>query len=379
MLRIFKLSLPFLFVLALTQWVSAQTTKPTFFEKAPNDFIRFFLNKDYYLVDKNCEFKFIERVAKFDIASNKFNGAFKDFDPNGKMILSGNYVDGKKEGIFEAYYPNGAPKWKITFKSNVPIDTISYFYPDGKPLLTLQVFNQNIYIKHYWNKLGQQKVINGEGYMNISLPIIGFTEHGFSRYATKGKVKDGLQEGLWYTSFVQEDRKPKETPLMVSAYENGVLRNREIDEFFEPMLIDFNSFSFIPQDLFTNAELLQSKGCSFDEFTGFNSYIAQKFMQYLKSFKFNALNIHGDTGLSYKIRVNKKGIPYSPTLLETSRELSSKEKMIFNQMINQIPYYLPSYAEGKPIDDVLVISLAIGINGDEIQIYPVQIKREKGL
>ena len=374
MVRVLNILL--IFIGTLT-FAIAQTNNAVYFEKAPNDLVRFFYNSDYFLVDKNCEFKFLERVGGFNIASNKFNGEFKDFDLNGRLMLSGNYIEGKKEGEFSAYYPNGKQKWNIIFKNNLPVDTAMYFYPDGKPLLHIYIHNQNVYISQYWNKLGEQKVKDGDGYLDITLPIIGFTEHGFTKYITKGKVKDGLQQGLWYTSFVQDDRKRHETLLMVSAYDNGVLTNRETEEFFDNILIDFNSLTFIPQDPFYNAELLQSKNCTFDEYTGFNSYIAEKFTHFLKYTKFPN-HYNGLTSLTYKIRLSKKGVAYAPTLLETSRELSQKEKIFFTQMINHIPYYLPSYKEGKPIDDILTISLTIDTNGDKIEIPPVQIKREKG-
>ena len=370
------LNILLIFIATLT-FANAQTNNAVYFEKAPHDMVRFFYNSDYFLVDKNCEFKFLERVGGFNTASNKFNGEFKDFNLNGRLLLSGNYVEGKKEGKFSAYYPNGEQKWHITFKNNVPVDSAMYFYPDGKPLLQIYIHNQNVYITQYWNKLGQQKVKDGEGYLDITLPIIGFTEHGFTKYTTKGKVKDGLQQGLWYTSFVQDDKKRQETLLMVSAYDNGVLTNRETEEFFDNVLIDINSFTFIPQDLFYNAELLQSKNCTFDEYTGFNNYIAEKFTHFLKYTKFPNL-YNGNTSLTYNIRISKKGVPYAPTLVESSRELSQKEKIFFTQMINQIPYYLPSYKEGKPIDDLLTISLIIDTNGDKNDIPPVQIKREKG-
>lgn len=365
-----------IFISILTS-VFAQEAKPTYFEKTSNDMLRFYYDTDYYLVDKNCEFKFLERVAAFNVSNNRFNGEFKDFDPNGRVILSGTYVQGSKEGEFNSFYPDGTQKWKATFKNNQPFGEFHFFYPDGKPMLFLTYYNQNIFINQFWDRLGKQKVKDGEGSLEITLPIKGFTEHGFTKYVTKGSVKGGAQQGLWYTSFVTENNRRKETSFMVSSYENGVLRDRETDEFFDGMLIDHNSFSFVPDEFFPNGELLQSKNCTFDEHSGFNSFIAEKFKDFSRKAKYKPLN-DGKTNITYSIRVSKDGVPFSPTLTETSRELPQKERIFFGHMINQIPYYLPSYLDGKPISDKLSISFTIEANGDNITIEPVQIKREKG-
>jgi len=356
----------------------AQQSKEIFFENGPQGTVRFFYDKDYYLVPKDCEFKFIERVAAFDVTGNKFNGIFKDFDPSGRTILSGTYVDGKKEGEFTAFYPDGTLKWKILFINNQPNGDVQYFYPDGKPMLFLSVYNQKTFINQFWDRKGNQTIKDGEGKINITLPILGFTEHGFTKFNTAGNVSNGTPEGLWYTVFINDSKsKEQKIPFMVSLYENGLLRNREIDENFEDMLLDFSSFSFIPRDSFPIAELLQSKKCSFDEHTGFNSFIADKFKDFLEKRKYSS-DTDISTAISYKVRVSKNGSVYAPTITESSRELTQKEKSLFTNMITQVYYYLPSYLNNKPIDDRLTISLIIDTNGEIVTIPPVQIVREKG-
>ncbi len=355
----------------------AQDAVATVFEKGPNNTIRFYYDYEYYLVDKNCEFKTIERVAEFDIPTNKFNGQFRDFASNGRTVLSGNYVKGSKEGDFIAYYPDGTQKWQATFVNNQPQGPIKYYYPDGKPMLELIAANANTYIKQYWDKEGNQDVKDGEGQIDITLPIIGFTEHGYTKYKTTGKVKDGLPDDIWNTSFITEDKKPRAILLMISTYENGQLRAREINDYFTDMLIDYNTLSFSPIEAFHIAELLQSKNCTFDEHTGFNSFIAKKFTRFLIDNR-KYVDEEGTIALNYTARVAKTGLVFTSTLTESSRELSRNERLMFERMIDQIQYYLPSYLDNKSIDDRLNISLQIYISGDKIVIPPVQIVREKG-
>lgn len=368
----------FLLSISIISTALAQESNANFFEKAPNNKIRFFYDIDYYLVPKDCEFKFIERVADFDISKNSFNGEFKDFDSYGRSILNGNYVNGKKEGEFSAFYPDGTLKWKTLFVNDFPSGDLQYFYPDGKPFLFLTVHNQNTYINQAWDKFGNQIVKDGEGKIDITLPIVGFTEHGFTKYNVVGAIKNGFPQGLWYTSFINETKtRQAKIPLMVTSYDNGILKNREVDENFEDMLIDFNGFSFIPKETFPIAELLQSKNCSFDEHTGFNSFIAEKFKNFLVKRKYSP-DTDVSTALTYKVRVLKNGTPYAQTITDSSRELSQKEKLLLTGMINQVYYYLPSYINNKAIDDQLTISLIIDTNGDLVNIAPVQIVREKG-
>ncbi len=95
-----------------------QDNKPVFYEKLDQGLIRFYFDKYYYLASKDCEFKTIERVSKFDFTKQVFDGEFRDFAPNGNRILVGTYKDGKKEGLFQAYHPNGVLKWEVNFQNN---------------------------------------------------------------------------------------------------------------------------------------------------------------------------------------------------------------------------------------------------------------------
>lgn len=365
-------------LLTLSYCLKAQENKPLYFEKAPNDMMRFYFDQNYYLVDKNCEFKYIERVSSFDTKTNKFEGLFRDFDPNGRVILSGHYQNGKKQGEFKAYHPNGVLKWESTFMDDIATGPWKYYYPDGKPMLFITLGPSSFQINQYWDRRGQQLVKDGEGTYDIDLPIVGFTEHGYTRFNRRGKVKNGLPEGLWYISFVEEGKKRVLTHVLTEQYETGLLNGQRFEEGFDHLLIPKEDFVFTPTDYFSRAEYLLSKKCSFDEFTGFNIFIANKFVHYLEQFSFQSSQDTEKT-LSYAVKVSKKGIPSSATLLDTETVLSKEEKNIFERMINQIGYYLPSYSEGEPINDTLTITFTLQTTGEKIHIAPVQIRRQKGI
>lgn len=276
-----KYYIALLYLCLLGVFVSqAQEPIQVFFEKAPNNKIRFFYDKDYFLVDKNCEFRFIERVADFDLPSNKLHGDFKDFDPLGSILLSGTYSNGNKNGEFFAYYPNGTLKWQSSFINNVPHGKTIFYYPDGKPMLELRHDNKITYVDNYWDKTGVQSVKNGEGKIDIILPIMGYTEHGYTKYNIIGNITKGLQNGLWKTAFLTEGKRVKSIPFLTETYSNGTLLKRKINSSFEDILIDLNTLNYFPLEPFTNAEFLQSKNCTFDEHTGFNNFIAKNFQAF---------------------------------------------------------------------------------------------------
>ena len=181
--------------------IQAQEDKPVFYEKLDQGLIRFYFDKYYYLAAKDCEFKSIERVSKFDFTKQIFDGEFRDFAPNGGRMLVGNYREGKKEGLFQAFHPNGVLKWEINFKDNYPVGDWKYYYPDGKPLLTISYGDFGYFIKDYWDNRGKQEVVDGEGNYEFAIPFEGFTEFGYDFYLRKGKVKGGKPQGNWNTYF----------------------------------------------------------------------------------------------------------------------------------------------------------------------------------
>ncbi|ERJ61466.1 hypothetical protein M472_22165 [Sphingobacterium paucimobilis HER1398] len=340
---------------------------------------RFFFDQNYFLVDKNCEFKYLERVSSFDKDTNKFAGTFKDFDPNGRLILTGQYQDGKKQGEFKAFHPNGALKWESNFTDDIPSGSWKYYYPDGKPMLFVTLAQDNFYINQYWNRQGEQLVKDGEGKYDIDLPIIGFTDHGYTKFNRQGKVKNGQPDGIWYISFVNEQKRQERTLLFIEQYENGVLNGKRFEEGFEHLMIAEEDFVFTPNDYFPRAEFMLSKKCSFDEFTGFNVFIANKFMHYLNEVGYiKGQDSEKEMEITYQVSVSKNGIP-SGIQLKQSESFSKEEKFYLNQMLNQIGYYLPSFYQNDPIADILSIKFIIQYQDRKIHISPVQIQREKGV
>lgn len=355
-----------------------QSTGTLYFEPAPNNRTRFFFDENYFMVDKGCEFKNIERVSAFDRKTNMFEGEFKDFDNNGRLILTGQYSNGNKEGKFKAFHPNGALKWEATFTNNEATGPWKYYYPDSRPMLYITLNQPGYTIDQYWNRSGEQLVKDGEGVYDIDLPIIGFTEHGFTRFNRRGKVKKGFPDGIWNLYFINESKKKEKIHFYTELYENGEFKGRRISDNFSGVYIPDYSLILTPDSYFPRAELLLSKNCSFDEFTGFNIFLSEKFKNYLTGFGARE-KMEYDFDMSYTVQVLKDGSPTRAKLTSFPQSFTAHEKVLFTKMIESIYYYLPSYYSGEPIDDTLTVSFSVKIEGPKTLVTPAQIKREKGM
>lgn len=96
------------------------------------------------------------------------DSSFKEYNEDGKLIVSGNYILGSPDG-----------KWE-------------YFYNDGRAWKTEEVINDTVYLRSFWEEdsLQKQTVIDGNGY------IKSFYTNGVTRelYTFKNGLKTGIFE-----------------------------------------------------------------------------------------------------------------------------------------------------------------------------------------
>lgn len=344
--------------------------KDTLFEKAPEGLVRFYYDDHYYLVDKDCQFKSIERLSQFIVAKNAFHGEFKDFNRNGTVVLTGYYNEGIKEGAFKAYHPNGALKWEATFKENRPIGDWKYYYPDGKPMLTVNFDNGGGTISDYWDRLGRQRVVAGEGNYEFKMPFEFYNEYGFPFFERKGKIKNGLPSGYWTTNMV--DDKNKKVLFTEEVYDkNGVLTegfNLFQDRGYRVPL------TIIPSQSFIIGERMLFKQCNFDDYSGFNAYLSDKLNG---AFAANPSFQNMEEEFAYRVSLTNEG---DPELITLSQPLKTTALNKYLEMvIKDIPYYFPSIDEqGQPIADTLTISGKLSVSEAGVfNFNSLTVEREK--
>lgn len=345
-------------------------TRDTLFEQAPQGLVRFYFDDHYFLVDKDCAFKSIERVSQFVVAKNVFHGEFRDFDRNGKVILTGSYNQGVKEGQFKAYHPNGTLKWEADFSNNTPRGEWKYYYPDGKPMLIVTYDTTGGRITSFWDRIGRQRVTDGEGNYMFKMPFEFYNEYGYPFFERKGKIRNGVPVGYWTTHLV--DQRNKKVLFTEEVYDkNGMLTegyNLFLDAGYKVPL------TIIPSQAFFTAERLMSKPCSFDDYSGFNSYLSDK----LNS-AFPASPSHKNIAdeFAYKVALDSEGVPEIITL---SKRLQTEDINKYLEMvIKDIPFYFPSLDEqGQPIPDTLTVSGKLSTNEvGAFTFHSIQIEREK--
>ncbi|MBD1430830.1 hypothetical protein H8B04_14905 [Sphingobacterium sp. DN04309] len=347
-----------------------------FREPATKGYMRFFYDDNYYLVDKDCEFKAIERVAQYDTINFKFNGEFKDFLSNGRLILHGAYKNGIKHGNFTAYHPNGEIKWETVYVEGKESGEWKYYYPDGKPLLVLSLAEDDFKILSYWDKNGNQKVANGNGQYEMTFPVKGFTDHGFTAYRRYGKVSNGKPDGIWYINFITNPKKNTEENIFREIFENGerisISRNTDYVDYFIP----YDDFLLVPSDFFSRAENFVVHTCTFDEYSGFTTFLSKMFVDYLEEENFSV----PDTSFKYQVKysVTNNGIPTAKKPISELNEWPRSEKNKLQAVFESVVYFIPSILEGKPIKDNITLSGDFQIiKGTAILKY-LNIEREKG-
>lgn len=78
---------------------------------------------------------------------------------NGNISSVSNYIKGKQEGIYKKYYEDGSLKAKGVFKDDHPIDTLKFYYRNGK-LMEAQIYNRKGILMDFYkyNEKGNQKL-----------------------------------------------------------------------------------------------------------------------------------------------------------------------------------------------------------------------------
>ncbi|MCL7988368.1 hypothetical protein M8998_10500 [Sphingobacterium sp. lm-10] len=347
---------------------SAQDSINTFFERINESEVRFFYDQNYFLVDKHCEFKSIERRAVFDRATNKFDGSFTDIGADGSLILTGVYKQGAKNGNFVAYHPNQQKKWEVTFRDNRPTGYWNYFYPDGKPYLSVSFTDSTTRIVSQWDRRGRLSVNQGNGKYEFRNPVDGFSEYGFSFYSMSGRIKDGLPNGTWNVYFENPEAKQSEFAAE-EFYRNGVLvRGYNL---FDDAEYSTPVHGILPYDSFYRAETLLFKQCNYDDFSGFSVYIAEYFRN---AFQLVQVNNTVKTDFAFEVRVRKDGSPRDSKIIKS---LPDEINDNFKKVIESIPFYVPSFNDGEYIDDTITVYGTMSSDADgTLQFQTNRIERK---
>lgn len=346
----------------------AQESKPVYFEKAGDDRIRFYYDAGYYLVDKNCEFKRIERVASFDPKTSLFIGPFTDFNQQGQVILEGEYKQGIKHGVFKAYHANMQLKWQVRYEQGVAVGDWTFYYPDGKPMMVISYDSEFPKISSFWNTTGSQMIQEGNGKYDFKIPYLGFNPYGFPFVRLRGNISNGYPVGKWRIYFEDD----KDMVLVGEEYYEKTGVFAEGYDLYTESIYTNAKYPIGPIDEFFRAEALVSKACNYDEQIDFTSYLAKSFTDIFKGAEVPNFSYFD---LKYTIRIRKDGSVDNFDLLSKTDPRFDK---LFFQALRNIQTYPPSFKNGEYIDDELTVELKAQRAGDgSVVFHSLSIHRKE--
>ncbi|MXV14621.1 toxin-antitoxin system YwqK family antitoxin [Hufsiella ginkgonis] len=328
-----RMLLVFFFLVPLAGKLTAQET---FLERLDSTHVQFYLNEQYMLVDKACDFFAIRRVSGFDVKSRQFAGDFTDYTKDGVTLMTGTYANGKKSGTFKGFFPNGYLQWSGDYVNDKRTGTWDYYYSDGRPWLIVEYRGEQVLVKEQWDLKGKHVVTQGTGKFELEDPAYGFNEKGY--YATRYRYKlDG--------------NRLASIPVVEYLYKGG-----------PPELVpaSVERLLFTPTQYYTNAEKLLSMPCLVDDQVYFTTYLSEKLNRsLLSSF---AVRFAGITAGRMLIRldVDSRGRPRNVDVKTPFG--AAGDRLLYNEVISRIGYWIPSQKDGKTISDVLTITADLYID-----------------
>lgn len=343
----------FILLLLLIGYRSYSQSPKHYTELAGDNYIKFFFDEQYYLVDKDCKFLSIIRISAFNKQKKSYEGEFTDYDLNGKTVLSGNYFDGKKQGTFKSFYSNGFLKWQGEYESDNRTGTWNFYYPDGKPKHILEIKENKIYVMHSWDEKSKQTIKDGNGKFILDEYLLGFNESGYDGFRYSGKVKNGLQNEAWLIEYIFP--KNKREDFRLELFSNGQIRLPfELNRIVESQQVSLSKL--IATEYYDNAEKFLSKECTIDDISGFTIYLQNKLNAV---FQFATLTNVDLKPLEISLHVNEKG---QSSGIKIDEHPPTQFYELLQALLADIRYWIPSQVDGKVIDDTLKIKTEMYID-----------------
>lgn len=367
----FQKSVSLLLVFFLCTLFSFAKQDDVFYRKTEDGKYLFFYDKFYYLNSENCQFTYIIRETQFDPTTQTFNGEFVDFDIFERVLLKGKHENGLREGAFEAFHYNGKTKWKGNFQAGVPVGVWEYFYPDGKPMLFIEISEIGLNFKDFYDLEGKKRVSDGDGRYSMRVEVDVFTEEGAAYLLKSGRVRNGKPEGHWRVDVITQD--DQTYFLKYDQYKAGRLQN---PSGIEDEIYGNARYGILPLDWFYRADEFTFKSCRIDDQSGFTEYLKKVIDMQVESLYASNSEI---VSLEYTFNLSASGI---------ASQFEAKDRAYmpeFNKaveiILEGIPFWMPSFFKEDFIQDKLTIKLDLIPNHEleTFETYNIDIVREKGI
>lgn len=163
------------------------------------EYNRMYYNSDW--IGTSIDSAKFYRISGFNSKIGAFEDSVIDYNVQNDLIeMTGYYVNGKKNGNFKFYYPNGKLKRDISYKDNERIETWTEFYQNGTIKVELKYEHGSEQIIELNDSLGNSLITEGKfkyhmNILNNSNSFFLFKKNLYNQNLEDSYINDALIEG----------------------------------------------------------------------------------------------------------------------------------------------------------------------------------------
>jgi TonB family protein len=177
------------------------------FAAAAQQSVTLYFNESWELVPR--EHAVYYRLADYDLGSFKLHGQVLDYTMSDTLLMEGSYFNGRKNGFFKFYYPNGQVERTGNYFSNRRIGQWEYFFDNGQ-LKQLAFFPDDgerldFSILEFYDSEGKPLVQNGSGKWENE-GYFSTLDNDKSLKRLTGEFSDSLRHGSFKLIRVSDNR-----------------------------------------------------------------------------------------------------------------------------------------------------------------------------
>ncbi|GEM_PF-2472704 len=173
---------------------------------------RLYYNKNWLLTKPDSAVYF--RVAVIDTSNQVFAKEVKDYTKDGRLVMTGYFAGGKRNGVFTAYYPSGKTESEGSYTDDERSGVWRYYFSNGGLRYEARFEGKSTYVVEARDSSGNLIVKDGTG-----IWIEQYNEMGTNILMTvRGKFKDYAPDGIWTQTM------PNGTVWSEEVFESGVFK-----------------------------------------------------------------------------------------------------------------------------------------------------------
>ncbi len=153
--------------------------------------INLYYNKDWILTSKDSAV-FVRKGMIDTEGWPCFDGKVEDFTKEGKLIMTGGYAEGKKNGPFAGYDTTGRKLWEGSYNDDKRVGEWNYYYADGSLKSSMRFVDSELEVITYLDSTGKVLVENGTGSWTAE-----YKEFQGEHIVVRGKFKNYKHDDIW--------------------------------------------------------------------------------------------------------------------------------------------------------------------------------------